>query len=641
VLVESLGRYRIDKELGRGAMGQVFLAYDPQIERRVAIKTIQIFAQLPEADRQQARDRFLREARSAGKLLHPGIVTVFDVGEAGGVPYLAMEFVEGQTLDAFCREDTLLPVPVVVSLIAAAADALAFAHERGIVHRDVKPANLMRVGETRAKIMDFGLAKSPATQMTHDGALMGTPSYMAPEQVRGDALDGRADLFSLAVVLYEMLIGEKPFGGDSVSSVLYRIVHEAPKDPALRLDRVPAPLAAFLQTALSKNPGDRFPDGKAFAEALQQSGRASTPIPRMKPAPGASLPDPEPHAPKPSSARPARPAHRPPPAPTPPRRSLVPYVVLAALAVAGIATAVIFVQRRGGVAAPPLVEARVRTEPPGIAIRFDGATLTGNVVKFAAAGPFGVLTAAQGCREAKHRLDAADAGSEIVLVLDPQRAPVPVDAGRAGAAVTVNGSPAGATPVTLDLDLCRDNAVVAQAEGFRPATVTIPKGATPLEARNAAAALKLLSIPTGRLMLPATRFPVRFLVDGKPVERNGRGVEVPAGTHEVRAVNDDHFVEVAGTVDVPEGGSAAPSFTVPPLAGLTVQTFPPNAETSLKKGSSAWRTIGETPLRIEVGAGRYTLRVRSPLTDEMREQEIELRAGPNPPIRVAFGRGGR
>jgi serine/threonine-protein kinase len=200
--VESLGRYVVEKELGRGAMGRVFLAYDPEIDRRVAIKTIQIFASLPDAERAQARERFLREARSAGKLLHPGIVTVFDVGEADGIPYLAMEFIEGTTLDAYCREDALLPVPVVIDLIAAAADALGFAHQNGIVHRDIKPANLMRVSGRAIKVMDFGLAKDPATSMTHDGALLGTPNYMSPEQVRGESLDGRADLFALGIVCY-------------------------------------------------------------------------------------------------------------------------------------------------------------------------------------------------------------------------------------------------------------------------------------------------------------------------------------------------------------------------------------------------------------------------------------------------------
>src|SRR4030095_3155673 len=156
------------------------------------------------ADRVSARDRFLREARSAGKLLHPGIVTIFDVGEEEGAPYLAREFIEGEPLDPLCGEEELAPVPVVVALVAAAADALGFAHERGIIHRDIKPANLMRTGERSVKIMDFGLAKSATTSMTHDGALLGTPNYMSPDQVPGDALDGRSDLFSLGVVCYEM-----------------------------------------------------------------------------------------------------------------------------------------------------------------------------------------------------------------------------------------------------------------------------------------------------------------------------------------------------------------------------------------------------------------------------------------------------
>src|SRR5262245_1801745 len=149
--VDTLGRYRIDKELGRGAMGRVFLAYDPTIDRRVAIKTIQIFAALPASERDSARERFLREARAAGKLLHPGIVTVFDVGEAEGVPYLAMEYVQGKTLDTFCRPDALLPTPTVAALVAGAAEALAFAHKTGIVHRDVKPGTILSVGYSGMK----------------------------------------------------------------------------------------------------------------------------------------------------------------------------------------------------------------------------------------------------------------------------------------------------------------------------------------------------------------------------------------------------------------------------------------------------------------------------------------------------------
>ncbi|HJQ82453.1 MAG TPA: serine/threonine-protein kinase, partial [Candidatus Binatia bacterium] len=408
--VETLGRYRIERELGRGAMGRVFLAYDTEIHRKVAIKTIQALEALPAADRQQARERFLREARAAGRLLHPGIVTIFDVGEVDGVPYLAMEFVEGTTLDTYCREGDLLPAEKVASLIAHAAEALAFAHDRGVVHRDVKPANLMRVGTTAVKIMDFGLAKSVATKMTHDGALLGTPNYMSPEQVRGEALDGRSDLFSLGVVLYEMLVGAKPFAGDSVSSVLYRIVNEAPRDITPHLGHVPPPLVPIVAKALAKRRDDRFADGAAMAAALRRAlepgaVEAAPAGPRPRPRPGAPLPVPR------------EDAAIPPPPPRPRKRSLVPYVVGAVFVAGLVGAAVLLSGRQAPAARVPALETRVRTEPPGGTILLDGAPVKDGVVRFDAAGPFGVLSSAQGCRQATHTIEPADAGREIVLAL--------------------------------------------------------------------------------------------------------------------------------------------------------------------------------------------------------------------------------
>jgi serine/threonine-protein kinase len=627
--VESLGRYRIEKELGSGAMGRVFLAYDPQIDRRVAIKTIQIFAALPAAEREAARERFLREARSAGKLLHPGIVTIFDVGDTDGVPYLAMEFVEGQTLDAYCRGDALLPVPGVVALLAASAEALGFAHERGIVHRDIKPANLMRVGTRAVKIMDFGLAKSAATSMTHDGALFGTPNYMSPEQVRGETLDGRSDLFSLAVVAYEMLTGVKPFGGDSISSVLYRIVNEPPKDASLNLERVPAPLAAFLHRALAKKPEDRFRDGAAFAAALRRAGGlVSGEVAADPPVSPSPLPKPSGVPIADSVAEPRK-------------RSLLPWIVGGVLALAALAWGGLTMF---GPAAPQprsLLEARVRTEPAGLPVFLNGKPVDGDRVPFSADGPFGVLTAVQGCREAKHRVEVADAGREIVLVLDAERADVLVDPGVAGAKVTLNGTDAGSAPATLAVDLCRENAIAVEAPGYRSALITIPARAMPLEARNAAAGVKLDIIPIGRVNLPATRFPVVFTIDGAPVTRRAEGIEIAAGSHVVRATNDERFVDVSATIDVPAGGAMAPELAFPAVAQLFVQTFPPNCRVALKTAGSAWRPVGETPLHYELASGRYALRVESPQTTDSREQEIVLRPGANAPVRVSFGKLGR
>ena len=292
----TLGRYQIVKELGRGAMGRVFLADDPKIQRKVALKTVQAFAALPESERAEKRDRFLQEARAAGRLLHPGIVTLFDVGEVDHVLFLAMECVEGTTLDPFGKKDGLLPVKTVCELVAGIAESLDYAHGQGVVHRDIKPANLMRVGETSVKIMDFGLARAVEGQVAEDGALLGTPSYMSPEQIRGEAVDGRSDLFSLAVVLFELLTGEKPFPGDSISSIIYRIVNEPSRDASVIHGRVPAELDEFVRQALSKRPEDRYPTGEAFAAALRE---ASGQLDAREALPAAAVP---PIAPSPSTA---------------------------------------------------------------------------------------------------------------------------------------------------------------------------------------------------------------------------------------------------------------------------------------------------------------------------------------------------
>jgi len=319
----------------------------------------------------------------------------------------------------------------------------------------------------------------------------------------------------------------------------------------------------------------------------------------------------------------------------------MPWIVGGALAVVGLGSSIALFS--GAFAPPrvPLLTSRVRTEPAGLPVHLNGTPLAGETVQFAGGGPFGVLTAAQGCREAKHRVEPADAGGEIVLVLDPQRVEVTVDPGVPGARLTVNGQESGTAPATIDIDLCRDNAIGVAAEGYRTAITTIPAKATPLDARNAAGAIKLEAVPTGRLLLPATRIPATFFVDGKPAARTGSGIDLPAGEHEVRATNEDRFVDVAVTLDVPAGGTATPQFAIPPLAHLVVQTFPPNCRVALKRSGSTWRPVGETPLRYDLAAGRYAVRIESPVSGESREQDINLAPGLNAPVRVSFGRSGR
>src|SRR5688572_3967946 len=267
-----IGRYEVLEEIGRGAMGVVYLAHDPTIDRQVAIKTIQTMEHLPRADAQDMRERFEREARAAGKLQHPGIVTIYDVGEHEGRCYITMEYIDGSTLEPHTRKEELLPVSMVMSLIVQACDALDYAHQQRVVHRDIKPGNMMLLRTGRLKITDFGLAKNPASQLTQDGVLIGTPNYMSPEQITGRPLDGRSDLFSLAAVMYELLTGDHPFSGDTVTTIMYRILHEVPPMPHMINPRVPPPVGRVLTRALEKDPTQRFQNGQEMARALQ--GRA-------------------------------------------------------------------------------------------------------------------------------------------------------------------------------------------------------------------------------------------------------------------------------------------------------------------------------------------------------------------------------
>ncbi len=227
--MESIGRYKIEAELGRGAMGVVFRALDPAIGRTVAIKTIRLpdFADPAEHDR--LRNRLLHEARSAGVLSHPGIVTIYDVAEADDLAYIAMEFVNGPTLEEVLSHAQPPDAATIFRVLRETAAALDYAHKKGIVHRDIKPANIMIHEDGTVKITDFGVAKIPASQLaTQAGMVLGTPCYMSPEQALGKPVDGRSDQFSLAVIAFEMLTGEKPFDSDQLAAVVYKIAHESP-----------------------------------------------------------------------------------------------------------------------------------------------------------------------------------------------------------------------------------------------------------------------------------------------------------------------------------------------------------------------------------------------------------------------------
>ncbi|RZJ26403.1 MAG: serine/threonine protein kinase, partial [Haliea sp.] len=286
--MNKLGKYQIRRPLGKGAMGVVYEGFDPVIERTVAIKTI-LPAQLNSADALDIMARFKREAQAAGRLNHPGIVAVYDYGEeiaqdvseedatmmavapasTQRIAYIAMEFVKGKELKEYLDKGDRFPLAEVARIMDEILDAMDHAHAQGVVHRDMKPANVMLLDGGRVKVADFGIARVEASELTQAGTVMGTPSYMSPEQFMGHTVDGRSDLFSCGVILYQLLTGERPFTGENTTTIMYKVLREEPAPPsALNLSLSPA-LDAVLAKALAKQPAQRFQNGRAFATALR------------------------------------------------------------------------------------------------------------------------------------------------------------------------------------------------------------------------------------------------------------------------------------------------------------------------------------------------------------------------------------
>ncbi len=281
--MEQVGRYLILGELGRGAMGVVYKAQDPAIGRIVAIKSIRLNDLTEESERDRLRERLFREAQSAGILSHPGIVTIYDIFEEAGLAYIFMEFVNGPPFEKMLGSEQTPDKDTLLSILRQIASALDYAHRKGIIHRDIKPANIMIHEDGSAKVTDFGIAKIASQAMTQTGTIMGTPTYMSPEQVQGIPVTGQADQFSLAVIAYEALTGEKPFAAEYLPTLLYKIVREEPISPTLLNPTLDEHVDSVVRRALAKNPADRFPSCADFVEALAEALNAApgwTPFPR-------------------------------------------------------------------------------------------------------------------------------------------------------------------------------------------------------------------------------------------------------------------------------------------------------------------------------------------------------------------------
>src|SRR5450631_340515 len=269
--IKRFGRYEIVAELGRGAMGVVYKARDSQIDRMVAVKTVSLMGQEPDEEK-EFRLRFNHEAQAAGRLHHPGIVAIFDVGESpeNGDPYIVLEYVAGESLNRILSREKKLPLETALQLVEEVAEALDYAHAQGVIHRDIKPGNILMTVDGHAKIADFGIAKLNLAHFTLPGKVLGTPAYMSPEQLSGEGVDGRSDLFSLGVILYAMVTGHSPFQGDSATTVCFKVANREPLAASALDMTLPRELDEVISRAMAKNPEERYQRGAELAEDVRQ-----------------------------------------------------------------------------------------------------------------------------------------------------------------------------------------------------------------------------------------------------------------------------------------------------------------------------------------------------------------------------------
>jgi serine/threonine-protein kinase len=681
-----LGRFEIIREIGKGAMGQVFLANDPKIGRQVAIKTIVLPAGTSPEEAHETSQRFLREAQAAGKLLHPNIVTIFDVGEDAGVSFIAMEFIEGGTLEKHTRPGTLLPLRRVQDLMTQAAAALDHAHQHAIVHRDIKPANLMLLKTGMLKVTDFGLAKSPQANITQAGVLLGTPSYMSPEQIQGHELDGRSDLFSLGVVLYELLTGARPFEGDSISTIIYRVLYEDPRPPAAHNPALPPEINVILARALAKERDGRYAACAALVADLNKAFAGLPPETLTRPFPVVAAPASAaaPGAPSPTLRRPPRGAGKRAarPGPAAPERSpeggrqsfLARHPAkIVALALTGLLAVVLFprladrpertvAEAAPGVAAPaePRLTAAalgsppaagpaaggtsgqvvidVETIPHGGTVFVDDVPLAEPrvVLSLADPSPHDII-ARSGCRQAIAEMTAKDLASfsgPLVLELQPRVEDVMIVSNPPNARIRLNGRDTGKlTPAVLTLAGCDKRVLALEREGYRPWTATYEAGDDFDAMIRTLKQVALEAIPAGTIVVkrPA-EYDVDVFLGGRRLGKAGEPIDLPEGKHTLTFRNEKFFVHETAQVTVAAGRTTTPVVTLPLLGSLTVQAQPSNCKVFVDG-----TYVDVTPvLEVPIASGGHRVKVVFVPTGTEQEVPVTVHGGKNSLVTVKF-----
>jgi len=613
----TIGRYQVLTLLGSGAMGSVVLAEDPRIKRKVAIKLMKLDAVRTEADQQEYLARFQREAEISGLLNHPGIVAIYDVGEVDGYgPFLAMEFVAGKPLDGIMKSGLALSLKEKLKIAVGLAEALDHAHAKAIVHRDVKPGNVMVSEDGRPKLMDFGIAKREDASLTQTGTFLGTPSYASPEQIKEGTVDNRSDIFSFGVLVFELMSGQSPFPGSSINTILYRIVNEPPVEiqpPVVGV--LPEGWRRVFERVLAKRPADRYASCTAFVrdlldavvelgkderrEILGLMGRGGEPT--MPEIVSTSF-DETLVVPRPES-----------------RKSSWPWIAALLLVIAGGMGWFLF---RG----PKGTRLRIESRPTGAKV-FVNDLEVGLTTTNQALVPGDKLRLELKGHEALSYEFKPGEPPPPAFELKPKITDELVDSLPQGATVMLDGKELGVTPLPVrwnqgkanSLTLTKGNLGYAWdfASGEVPTGKVFElKAATTAETRqepaldpNAPGALK-----------SSGGFSVRVKVDGKDMGELSPGskLPLPPGTHKLELASARYFYKDSRSVSIPAGQTVP--LTVPGLGNLTVETYPGIGKVSV---DGVETEIESDRSSIQVAEGHHTITVRGPKATKHQAVEVK------------------
>ena len=661
------GRYQVVRELGRGSMGVVYEGFDPVIGRKVAIKTM-LTEGLTSQEFQEFRARFQREARAAGVLSHPNIVSVFDYGEDSGILYLIMEYLEGKSLEKLVEGQNILPIETIIPMYGQVCNALDHAHQNGIVHRDIKPANIMVLGNGLVKVTDFGIAKMVSMGMTQAGQVLGTPNYMSPEQVKGRQIDGRSDIFSLGIILYDLVTGEMPFGGENITTIIYKIINENPIPPR-ELDATIHPgLSYVICKALAKSPEERYQTCRELADDLKNfkylGGPAAPSATMILKARALQSTDLERAAATPvesptppiAPAEPARiaPIQQPSPGQAPvqviasapayqiPHASPVVWTLMTLLGVVILGIlggAGYFYLHKGKpqVASPPVGQLHVESNVPGARISVDGQSgpdwVTPCTIPDLSAGSHQVVVSKEGYDNYQQAVTIEGGKTNSVNASLPAQAPEPPSKTLAEKPAAGKGMPSTKESRTSGL------IPVRSPGGGGPGTTPLPSasgggpGATPLPSARGGG---LGATPEmGHLLVTANVAGAKISLDGSSepdwVTPYSSTINRPAGTHQV-VVSKEGYGDYQQSVTIEGGKTATVNAQLSEASGeVLVITTPPGLEVLIDG-----KLIGPSPVRVTVAAGshKYTVRRQG---WEPYEGTFTVSSGARATVRVNMG----